>query len=75
VKTALLILLAFAVVDLAFFAVLLAYIWVERRRQRQRIAEGAPAPSPASGEFGCLVGCAVVGFVLLYGAAWWILRE
>jgi hypothetical protein len=75
VRTALVILLICAVIDLAFCTILLAFVWVEHRRQRQHADAAGLPPSDARGEIGCLVVLAVLGFVGLYGAAWYLLRE
>ena len=74
-KTALVVLLVCAALDSAACAILLVVVWVEHRRQRQRAATaGEPLPS-AAGQFGFLIALGVVGFVVLYGAAWIVLRE
>jgi hypothetical protein len=74
-RTALVVLLVCAATDLILCGALLALVWAEHRRQRRRAAEaGAPLPS-AAGQFGCLVALGVVGFVVLYGTAWLLLRE
>lgn len=73
--TALVVLLACAAIDLILCGLLLAVVWVVHRRQRQlAAAEGHPLPS-AAGQFAFLAGCGLFGFVVLYGAAWFILRE
>jgi hypothetical protein len=73
-QTALIILLCCAVIDLAFCSILLAFVWVEHRRQRQHAAATGQPPSDARGELGCLIVLAALGFVGLYGAAWYLLR-
>jgi hypothetical protein len=71
-RTALVILLVCAAVDLIFCALLLAVVWVEHRRQQKRAEHaGKPIPS-ASTEFGCLVACVLLGLIVLYGAAWFL---
>jgi len=73
-QTALIILLCCAVVDLAFCSILLAFLWVEHRRQRRHASAAGLPPSDAKGELGCLIVLAALGFVGLYGAAWYLLR-
>jgi hypothetical protein len=73
-QTALVILLICAAIDLAFCSVLIAFVWVEHRRQREHAAATGQPPSDARGELGCLVVLAALGFVGLYGAAWYLLR-
>jgi hypothetical protein len=74
VRTGLLVLLVCAAIDLAFCTILLAFVWVEHHRQRrQAIANGQPMSS-AAGQFGCLAAGAVIGFVVLYGVGWLLLR-
>jgi hypothetical protein len=75
VRTALVVLLICAVLDLAFCTILLAFVWVEHRRQRRHADAAGHPPSDARGELGCLIGFAALGFVALYGAAWYLLRE
>ena len=71
----LLVLLVSGTADLIVCALLFAFVWVEHRRvRREAAATGEVIPS-ASGQFGCLIAFGVVGFVLLYGAAWLLLRE
>jgi hypothetical protein len=72
-RTGLVVLLVCAAIDLAFCSILLALVWVEHRRQRRKAAESGQPISPATGQFGCLAACAVLGFVVLYGAAWLLL--
>lgn len=74
-KTALVILLICAAVDLILCALLLGVVWVEYRRQKSRAAETGEPLQNAKGEFGCLIAFTVVGFVVLYGAAWYLFRE
>jgi len=75
VRTALIVLLACAAIDLVLCALLLVVVWFEHRRQRRRAATlGEPLPS-AAGQFGCLIAFAAIGFLVLYGAAWYLLKE
>ncbi|MCE9566160.1 MAG: hypothetical protein K8U57_29410 [Planctomycetes bacterium] len=74
-RAALLVLLVCAAADLVVCAVLLAFVWVEHRRVRREAAAAGEVVPAASGQFGCLIAFGVVGFVLLYGAAWLLLRE
>ena len=73
-QTALIILLCCAVIDLAFCSILLAFVWVEHRRQRQHAAATGQPPSDARGELGCHIVLAALGFIGLDGAAWYLLR-
>ena len=74
-RVALVILLAGASLDLLACAGLLAFVWVEHRRvRREAAAAGEHVPS-AAGQFGCLIALGLAGFVVLYGAAWLLLRE
>jgi len=74
-RTALVILLLCAALDLLSCAGLLAVAWVEHRRvRREAAAAGEQLPS-AAGQFGCLIALGLAGFVILYGAAWLLLRE
>jgi hypothetical protein len=75
VRTGLVILLVCAAIDLAFCSILLALVWVEYRRQRRKAAASGQPVSSAAGQFGCLAALAFVGFIVLYGAAWLLLRE
>jgi hypothetical protein len=75
VRTGLLVLLICAAIDLAFCSILLALVWVEHRRQRRKAAASGQPMSSAAGQFGCLAAGAVIGFVVLYGTGWLLLRE
>ena len=55
-------------------AVPLTEFAVHLRPQRDRAAATGQPPSDARGELGCLVVLAGLGFVVLYGAAWYLLR-
>jgi hypothetical protein len=75
VRTALVVLLVCAAIDLVLCTLLLAFVWFEHGRQRRRAAAlGKPLPS-AAGQFGCLIAFAALGFIVLYGAAWYLLKE
>ena len=74
-RTALVILLVCAALDLILCALLLAVVWVEHRRQQKRAAEAGEPVKSAAGQFGCLIAFGIGGFVVLYGAAWLLLRE
>jgi len=74
-RTALVILLVCAAIDLILCAILLAIVWVEHRRQQKLVAASGEPVKSAAGEFGCLIVLGVVGFVVLYGTAWLLLRE
>jgi hypothetical protein len=74
-RTALLVLLVCAAVDLVACAVLLAVVWAEHRRvRREAAATGEVVPS-AAGQFGCLIAAGLVGLAVVYGGAWLLLRE
>jgi hypothetical protein len=75
VKTALVVLLVCAAIDLAACAALLAVVWVEHRRQLRRAAEAGESLPSAAGQFGCLIALGAAGFVVLYGAAWLLIGE
>jgi hypothetical protein len=64
-----------AAIDLVLCTLVLGVVWFEHRRQRKQAAAlGASLPS-AAGQFGCLIAFAVIGFLGVYGAAWYLLRE
>jgi uncharacterized membrane protein len=73
-QTALVVLLICAAIDLILCAILLAVVWVEHRRQQKRAAAAGEPVKSAAGQFGCLIAFGVVGFVVLYGTAWLLLR-
>lgn len=74
-RTALVILLICAAIDLILCAILLGFVAIEYRRQKQRAADAGEPLQNARGEFGCLIAFTALGFVALYGAARFLLRE
>jgi hypothetical protein len=75
VRTALIILLVCAAVDLVFCLLLFFIVWVEHRRQRKSAAAAGVPIASARGQFGFLIACGVIGLVILYGTGWLLLRE
>lgn len=74
-RTALVILLVCAAVDLILCSLLLAVVWVEHRRQQKRATETGEPVKSAAGQLGCLIAFVIAGLVALYGTAWLLLRE
>jgi len=73
-RTALVVLLVFAAVDLVGCGLLLAVVWAEHRRQRRAARDaGQPVPPPATGQFLLLGALALLGIVAVYGAAAFLL--
>jgi len=73
-RTAVVVLLMLAAIDLAVCGLLLAIVWAEYRRLRRaaRLA-GEPVPPPATGQFVFLGLLGLVGCALLYGGLWLLL--
>jgi hypothetical protein len=74
VSTAALVLVVCAAIDLCAVGGLLAVVWLlHRRMRREAAAKGEIVPS-AAGQFGCLLAFGVIGFALLYGIAYLLLK-
>jgi hypothetical protein len=74
-ETVLFVLIALAAADLFTSVLLLAVVWIEYRRvRREAAASGEKLPS-ATGQFGCLIGCAFTGVVVLCLAALLLVSE
>ena len=68
------ILIVLAGADLMVSGFLLAVVWVEYRRQRRLArAAGEPAPPPATGQFLFLASFVIIGIIVLYMAAAFLL--
>lgn len=66
-RTALVVLLVFAAVDLIGCGLLLAVVWAEHRRQRRAARDaGQPVPPPATGQFLVLGALALLGVIGIY---------
>jgi uncharacterized membrane protein len=75
-RTALVVLLVFAAVDLIGCGLLLAVVWVEHRRQRRAARDaGQPVPPPATGQFLLLGLLALLGVVGVYATLAFLLTE
>jgi hypothetical protein len=74
VSTAVLVLIICAALDLTALGSVLAVVWVLHRRMRREAAARGEAIPSATGQFGCLAAAGSVGFVLLYGIAYLLLR-
>ncbi len=75
-RPAVVVLLLFAVTDLAGCGLLLAVVWAEHRRQRRLAKEaGQPVPRPATGQFAVLGAVVLLGLVPLYAAVAFLLDE
>jgi uncharacterized membrane protein len=75
-RTALVVLLVFAAVDLAGCGLLLAVVWAEHRRQRWAARDaGQPVPPPATGQFLLLGALALLGVVGVYAVLALLLTE
>jgi len=74
-RVALILVIVCGVFDLVVCAVLLALVWIEHRRVRRAATATGELIPAATGQFGCLIAVGLLGFVLLYGAAWLLLRE
>src|SRR5207237_821697 len=73
-QTAVVVLLALAVIDLLACGLLLALVWVVHHRQRRAaMAAGEPVPPSAAGQFAILGVLGLLGIIGLYGAAWLLL--
>jgi hypothetical protein len=73
-RTALVVLIVLAAVDLLACGLLLAVVWIAHRRIRMAAAAaGQPIPS-AAGQFAFLGILGVLGGALLYGCLWLLLR-
>jgi uncharacterized membrane protein len=73
-KTALLILLICAALDLIACGMLLAVVWVEHRRVRREAATVGEMLPSAAGQFGCLIAFGLLGLAVIYGVGWFLLR-
>ena len=69
-RTALVVLIVCAAIDLLAVTLLLALVWLTHRQMRREAAAQGEAIPSAAGQFGCLIALAVAGIVVLYGAAW-----
>lgn len=70
-RTLLQVLLVCAVLDTLAGGALLAFVWLEHRRQRSDAARGGrPVPPAAAGQFACLGAAVGLGLVTLVAALW-----
>jgi hypothetical protein len=74
VSTAVLVLIICAAIDLLALGALLAVVWVLHRRVRKEAAARGEVVRSAAGQFGCLLAAGLIGFVLLYGIAYLLLK-
>lgn len=72
---ALLVALVCAAIDLLACLGLLAVVWLEHRRVRKEAAASGQPIASAAATFGCLVTGALLGFGLVTGTAWFLLKE
>jgi hypothetical protein len=75
-RTALVVLLVFAAIDLIGCGLLLAVVWAEHRRLRRAArAAGEAIPPPATGQFVLLGSFAALGIVGVYAGLAVLLSE
>jgi len=74
-RVALILVIVCGVFDLVACGVVLALVWIEHRKVRRDAATTGEVLPAATGQFGCLIAVGLLGFMLLYGAAWFLLRE
>ncbi len=74
-RVVLVMLLVFALTDLLLGVGLLVFVWVEHRRIRRDAAIAGEVLPTATGQLGCLLLLIVVGFGVVYGSIWLLLRE
>ncbi|MBA4188379.1 MAG: hypothetical protein C0467_10280 [Planctomycetaceae bacterium] len=74
-RVALFMLVVCGTVDLIACAALLAFVWLEHSRMHREAATNGEAIPSAARQFGCFIAFGLVGFVLLYCAAWLLLSE
>jgi hypothetical protein len=74
VSTAVLVLIVCAAIDLVALGGLFAVVWVLHRRMRNEAAARGEVVPSAAGQFGCLFAAGLIGFVLLYGIAYLLLK-
>lgn len=74
-RTALIVLLVCALVDLVFCVCALVLVWLQYRMMRRAAAAAGEDIPSAAGQFGCLIAAGAGGFALLYGAVWFLVRE
>jgi hypothetical protein len=71
-QTALVVLLAFATVDVIACGLLLAIAWLEHRRVRKEAALAGETLPSAARQFGCMLALGLIGLIGIYGTVWWL---